>query len=449
MRSDRAMSPLMRLVCLALAALTVLAVLPGPAAYAAQEDPSEELIETEAAPEAEPAAVDGAPEETLEATPAPAPASTPAPEATPVPEATPAPEPEPEKESPFLTDANGRRYYLDADGSRHTGWLHLDGKWYYFWKDGTQATGWCLAGDGYWYYFEKDTGEVHYGWATCAGKTYYMRPEDGTEQKGWRKIDGYWYYFWSDGVMATGWCYTNDNCWYYFDKDTGIVHRGWATSGGYTYYMRPEDARKQTGWREIDGWWYYFGADGKMRTGWQYLGGEYYYFYTGNEPDAGPRGGNAHDVTIDGRYIQSNGAIADGAKVYMKEKANGYTSATNYLLVVDTVACKTGVFYGSAGNWDLWYFWDCAPGKAGTPTVTGAFTVQSKGYYFDSYGSRCFWYTQFYGNYLFHSVTYNTDGTLQDGRLGMPLSHGCVRLAYDNAYWIYRYIPAGTKVVVY
>lgn len=95
-------------------------------------------------------------------------------------------------------------------------------------------------------------------------------------------------------------------------------------------------------------------------------------------------------------------------------------------------------------------FWQCAPGAAATPTVSGTFTVQSKGYYFDSGSARCYWYTQFYGNYLFHSVLYNkSNGSLMDGRVGIPLSHGCVRLEIQNAKWIYDNIPAGTKVVVY
>jgi len=36
-----------------------------------------------------------------------------------------------------------------------------------------------------------------------------------------------------------------------------------------------------------------------------------------------------------------------------------------------------------------------------------------------------------------------------DGRLGMALSHGCVRLNINNAKWIYDNIPAGSTVCVY
>ena len=39
--------------------------------------------------------------------------------------------------------------------------------------------------------------------------------------------------------------------------------------------------------------------------------------------------------------------------------------------------------------------------------------------------------------------------SVQDGRLGINASHGCVRLALDNAKWIYDTIPSGTRVVVW
>ncbi|MCD7864550.1 MAG: L,D-transpeptidase family protein [Clostridiales bacterium] len=133
----------------------------------------------------------------------------------------------------------------------------------------------------------------------------------------------------------------------------------------------------------------------------------------------------------------------------MHAKAMQYSSSTQYLIMVDRDAHKVGIFTGSKGQWTYVYLWDCANGKASTPTVGGVFTVKSKGYYFDSGSSRCYWYTQFYGNYLFHSVLYNKNGTLQDGRVGMALSHGCVRLLIENAKWIYDNVPYGTTVVVY
>ena len=133
----------------------------------------------------------------------------------------------------------------------------------------------------------------------------------------------------------------------------------------------------------------------------------------------------------------------------MAAKANLYSSSTGYLVLVNRNTHKVGVFQGWQGNWNCVQYWDCSDGAPSTPTVEGVFRVGSRGYYFDSGASRCYWYTQFYGNYLFHSVLYNKNGTLQDGRVGMALSHGCVRLQIENAKWIYDTIPSGTTVVVY
>ena len=133
----------------------------------------------------------------------------------------------------------------------------------------------------------------------------------------------------------------------------------------------------------------------------------------------------------------------------VQARANFYSSSTPYLILVNRSTHKVGVFRGWQGSWQNVFYWDCSDGAPSTPTVEGTFTVGIRGYYFDSGASRCYWYTQFRGNYLFHSVLYNKNGTLRDGRLGMPLSHGCVRLDINNAKWIYDNIPSGTTVVVY
>lgn len=159
--------------------------------------------------------------------------------------------------------------------------------------------------------------------------------------------------------------------------------------------------------------------------------------------DADPPGTNANYYTS--QKVPDPITIVDA----MHAKAMQYSSTTQYLIMVDRDSHKVGIFTGSKGAWKYVYKWDCANGKSSTPTIGGVFTVQNKGYYFDSGSSRCYWWTQFYGNYLFHSVLYNKNGTLQDGRVGMALSHGCVRLQIENAKWIYDNIPRGTTVVVY
>jgi len=125
------------------------------------------------------------------------------------------------------------------------------------------------------------------------------------------------------------------------------------------------------------------------------------------------------------------------------------TSKTNYYIRVDLKNQKVNIFKLSKEKWVLDKSFICSSGKASTPTVKGNFTIKDKGPMFRA-GSNtiCNYYTQFYGNYLFHTVLLDNNGNIQDGRLGTPLSHGCIRLAIDNAKYIYTTIPYGTSVSI-
>ena len=223
---------------------------------------------------------------------------------------------------------------------------------------------------------------------------------------GWQPIHGEWYYLTGTGAMATGWRKVNGS-WYWL-KDSGAMATGWLQQGRTWYYLTGSGAMA-TGSHLIDGKINYFNANGV----WQ---------------------GVDHTAELFTKWAQPE------------------SSATNWLILVDTARCKVGIFWGSKGNWKLQRMMDCAPGKSSTPTVKGRFTVKSKGYYFDSGAARCFYFTQFYGNYLFHSVLYyqtSRPTSIMDGRVGMGLSHGCVRLRLENAKWIYDNIPRGTKVYIW
>lgn len=135
----------------------------------------------------------------------------------------------------------------------------------------------------------------------------------------------------------------------------------------------------------------------------------------------------------------------------MFKNAQVRASSTRWLIMTDTSACQVGVYSGSYGNWSRVALWSCGPGKPSTPTVKGEFTIYGRGKSFGSRSYTCWYYTQFYGNYLFHSVLYNRGSMtqIQDGTLGKQVSHGCVRLDINNAKWLYDNIPNGTKVVIY
>ena len=121
----------------------------------------------------------------------------------------------------------------------------------------------------------------------------------------------------------------------------------------------------------------------------------------------------------------------------------------SWLIMVDCNRNILAVYHGSQNNWVPYDSWQVTTGAPETPTIKGEFEVGDRGYAFGDSEYTCYWYTQIYGGYLFHSILYNKDDTVRDGRLGLHLSHGCVRNPIERAKWIYDNIPSGTKVVTY
>lgn len=260
-----------------------------------------------------------------------------------------------------------------------------------------------------------------YGWAHVNGSWYWFNNSPYASENCWRYVNGSWYHFDAAGAMQTGWVYTG-GAWYLLGNN-GAMRTGWQKVSGTWYYLDKQSGAMHTGWLKDGGTWYYLYGSGAMATGWVYVGGAYYYLNSSGawDPDADP----------------------------MYRKAQGYSSNTNWLILCDTTRNQVCIYWGSKGNWKLQKNWTCTTGAWDTPTVLGQYTVGAKGYVFGS-GFSCYYYTQFYGNYLFHSVTYYQNTfNIMDGRLGMNLSHGCVRLQIDNAKWIYDNIPSGTKVVTF
>lgn len=371
---------------------------------------------------------------------------TPAPDPEPTPNPDPEPEPTPELK-PGWNLMDGAWYYGAESGEALTGWQKVDGKWYWLapYEDGRMATGWAQIGSA-WYYLAKS----------------------GAMQTGWQKVNGKWYFLKDSGAMATGWKKYN-KAWYYLLGKTGAMATGWQKDAGSWYYLNGSGVM-QTGWKKLSGKWYLLGTNGIMKTKWQKVSGKWYYL----NPGTGAMrtgwlqlGKNWYCLSgsgvmhtgvqrIDGQtHIFSKTGVWEGqdkTEALFTQWAQPERSATKWLILVDTKRCKVGIFYGSKGNWKLNRMMDCAPGKSSTPTKKGRFTVGSKGYYFDSGSARCFYFTQFSGNYLFHSVLYYQNPrptSVMDGRVGMGLSHGCVRLKLGNAKWIYDNIPRGTKVYIW
>lgn len=129
---------------------------------------------------------------------------------------------------------------------------------------------------------------------------------------------------------------------------------------------------------------------------------------------------------------------------------NNIKSPTPNLITTDLENKLTYVF--SKGTNDLWnqlYKWECTVGAPETPTIKGTFYVTGRKPYFGSDTYRVKYATRIQGSYYYHSILFNPEGTeIINASLGLAISHGCIRLAVENAQWIYNNILDATAIII-
>lgn len=217
---------------------------------------------------------------------------------------------------------NSKTYYIDADGSKHKGWLNLNGTRYYFdTKTGVQQKGWMKDSKGNRRYFTSNAGAMVTGWLeNSKGQNRYFDPKTGIMKTKWLTLNGKKYYlynpsgvaaegvFLTDGkgdtryfynktlYMATGWLTNSKGDKRYFDKN-GVMAKGFAKIGKSTYYFYSGNGKMATGWLEnSQGQKRYFDPKtGKMYVGEHTINGKKYTFNNDGvlQPDYDYAGGIA------------------------------------------------------------------------------------------------------------------------------------------------------------
>lgn len=129
--------------------------------------------------------------------------------------------------------------------------------------------------------------------------------------------------------------------------------------------------------------------------------------------------------------------------------ASGVGSDTEYLIWISKSEYMVRVFRGSAGNWFMIRSFPCAIGAPGTPTVEGVFKYYQKQ---DRWTYNSYWCGPIMrfreGGYAMHSTLRRYDGSDYDGRVGMKISHGCVRIRPENIEWLAATMPLYTTVYI-
>ncbi|MCR4620475.1 MAG: L,D-transpeptidase family protein [Clostridiales bacterium] len=167
------------------------------------------------------------------------------------------------------------------------------------------------------------------------------------------------------------------------------------------------------------------------------------------------------------KYFQSRNALPQTGKgnrntllaLYSTRAKGSDTIVTEYKITVSTAKQKVYVYKWNGQGFDSKPVktFKCSTGMNDTPTPKGTFwntgRIGGEWYYFKDFDcwARYAWVID--GGVLFHSVIYSSNNvnSLRSGtvrQLGKKASHGCVRLAVENAKWIYDNCSAGTPVTV-
>ena len=126
-------------------------------------------------------------------------------------------------------------------------------------------------------------------------------------------------------------------------------------------------------------------------------------------------------------------------------------SKTSYLVYLNLAKQITYVYEGSNNNWNLIKEFTCSTGVEGKETPKGIFAVTNRGdwFYAEEFQQGAKYWVQFMGDYLFHSLPFDeTQSTVLDYTLGVPASHGCIRLNVEDAKWLYDNISNDTKIII-
>ncbi len=128
--------------------------------------------------------------------------------------------------------------------------------------------------------------------------------------------------------------------------------------------------------------------------------------------------------------------------------ARNISSQTDYMIWISKSNYTVSVFHGTTNNWNCIRTIKCSIGAPATPTITGQYEYFSR----ESRWSYPTYYVgpimRFYRGYAIHSTLLRYDGSTADGRLGMMISHGCVRVHPDDMNWLVNNVPLYTKIYI-
>jgi len=212
--------------------------------------------------------------------------------------------------------------YTDDTGNYVTGWQQIQGQWYYMNEQGlmlhdTTINGYTLGSNGAWIQSSNNYSSKGGGVSSGAGSSEFqqnLQQSSSSTSAGQSANDKL------NGSVKAG-------------KDTAAGQRIAGMNGmGDTTTTSTSTSQKSTsgGWEKVDDQWYYNDANGIMKTGWIQDSGNWYFL--NND------GAMAHDTTVGGYYLGSNGAWTQSSNPFYFKNKGGVGKAGNDPAAADRIS---------------------------------------------------------------------------------------------------------------
>lgn len=156
-----------------------------------------------------------------------------------------------------------KKYYVDEDGYRVTGFYDIKQQTYYFNNKGEmQKNKWFTLDEGI-YYVNTDGLVLKSQWLYYKDKLVYVTKDGSIAKSEIVKIGSKQYYFNSKGHRSKGFKKCKGK--YYYTNSSGVIQKKkWITQGKNKYYLQKSGVRAQSKLLKISKYQYYFDSKGRM-----------------------------------------------------------------------------------------------------------------------------------------------------------------------------------------
>ncbi len=156
-----------------------------------------------------------------------------------------------------------KKYYVDENGYRVTGFYDVKGVTYYFNDDGVMQKNQWFTKDGETYHVNKSGLVLKLQWLYYKNTLVYVTKDGSIAKSEIVKIGSKKYYFNAKGKRSKG--FKKYKGKYYYTNSSGVIQKKkWITKGKYRYYVQKNGVRVQSKLVKIGKYRYYFDKKGRL-----------------------------------------------------------------------------------------------------------------------------------------------------------------------------------------